>query len=289
MNIEKLITFVTIADEKSISKAAEKLHMTQSAASQQISSLEKNLGLNLLVRNGRNVILSEEAEEILPYARCVIEDYDRFSEMVNMKRDNHSPLRIIYTGYVEQEIISSAISQIKYKDPVTVSLRYSNYKEAFDSLSSGQCDLVISVPDEFKEEFFYKELITSVEIQVIAKKGTFLSDSVKAEDLKYFKFFVLNETKGVRVTDVAWRFASDSLHIPAGNIIACDSIESQMLLVESGKGISMMPVSSFMKSSLQFLPIRGKKYFQEIVGVYIKPSEEIKYFLSICKKALLQQ
>ena len=156
MNIEKLITFVTIADEKSISKAAEKLHMTQSAASQQISSLEKNLGLNLLVRNGRNVILSEEAEEILPYARCLIEDYDRFSEIVNMKRDNHSPLRIFYTGYVEQEIISSAISQIKYKDPVTVSLRYSNYKEAFDSLSSGQCDLVISIPDEFKEEFFIR-------------------------------------------------------------------------------------------------------------------------------------
>ena len=100
---------------------------------------------------------------------------------------------------------------------------------------------------------------------------------------------MLNETKGVRVTDIAWRFASDCLHIPTGNIIACDSIESQMLLVESGKGISMMPVSSFMKSRVQFLPIRGEKYFQEIVGVYIKPSEEIKYFLSICKKASLQQ
>ena len=48
---QSLLVFVTVAEKKSFTRAAEALHMTQPAVSQYIQTLEKNVGAKLLDRN----------------------------------------------------------------------------------------------------------------------------------------------------------------------------------------------------------------------------------------------
>ncbi len=64
-----LNTFLTAAEEQSFSRAAERLHLSQSAVSQNIQALERAFGVSLFERRGRSIALSEAGQAILPMAR----------------------------------------------------------------------------------------------------------------------------------------------------------------------------------------------------------------------------
>jgi DNA-binding transcriptional LysR family regulator len=72
INIAELRVFVTAAEEDNFSRAAERLQLSQSAVSQNIQSIEKTYGVELFVRRGRTVELSEAGQTILPMARKVL-------------------------------------------------------------------------------------------------------------------------------------------------------------------------------------------------------------------------
>lgn len=59
-----LSTFITVAKCKNFTKAAKELKMTQAGVSRQIMALEQSIGKELLIRNPRNVLLTQEGEEL---------------------------------------------------------------------------------------------------------------------------------------------------------------------------------------------------------------------------------
>jgi len=71
-DLAALRIFVTAAEEKNFSQAARRLHMSQSAVSQNIQLLERTYNVQLFLRRGRSVALSEAGEKILPMVRDVL-------------------------------------------------------------------------------------------------------------------------------------------------------------------------------------------------------------------------
>lgn len=87
MDIRYLKTLVTAIETGSFSKAAEILHLTQSAVSQRIKFLEERLGHQLLIRSGQSMALTpagtlviEGAKEILEIQNSLWKDLDRLSK-----------------------------------------------------------------------------------------------------------------------------------------------------------------------------------------------------------------
>jgi DNA-binding transcriptional LysR family regulator len=72
INIPELRVFVTAAEELNFSRAAQRLRLSQSAVSQNIQSIERTYGVELFVRHGRSVQLSESGLAVLPMARDVL-------------------------------------------------------------------------------------------------------------------------------------------------------------------------------------------------------------------------
>lgn len=72
VELSALRVFLVAAEELNFSKAAQRLHMTQSAVSQNIQSLEKAYKIELFNRHGRAVELSEAGQTILPMVREVL-------------------------------------------------------------------------------------------------------------------------------------------------------------------------------------------------------------------------
>lgn len=68
-----LLVFVTVADKKNFSRAAEALSLTQPAISQQIHSLEEYYGSKLFERTSKRVELTRSGETLLPYAKRILE------------------------------------------------------------------------------------------------------------------------------------------------------------------------------------------------------------------------
>ncbi len=73
MDVRQLKYFLTISEEGSISKAAEKLHMSQPPLSQQLKLLEDELGVKLLERNTRNLKLTDVGEALLYRSRQILD------------------------------------------------------------------------------------------------------------------------------------------------------------------------------------------------------------------------
>ncbi|GAB2700793.1 LysR family transcriptional regulator [Kitasatospora kifunensis] len=72
MELRQLEYFVTVAEQRSFTRAAEQVHVAQPGVSAQIRKLERELGQELLDRSGREVRLTAVGEAVLPYARAAL-------------------------------------------------------------------------------------------------------------------------------------------------------------------------------------------------------------------------
>jgi len=80
MELGQLQTFRVVADTLNFTKAAERLHLTQSAVSHQIKALEKDLGEPLFLRSKRGVKLSQKGKLALEHAERVLDEAQAMRE-----------------------------------------------------------------------------------------------------------------------------------------------------------------------------------------------------------------
>jgi DNA-binding transcriptional LysR family regulator len=73
LDTDQLRSFLAIVDSGSFTRAAERVHKTQSAVSMHIRRLEEQLGCALFVKQGRGARLTEEGERLIEYARRIIQ------------------------------------------------------------------------------------------------------------------------------------------------------------------------------------------------------------------------
>src|SRR5579871_679406 len=73
LDTDQLRSFLAIVDTGSFTKAAERVHKTQSAVSMHIRRLEEQLGCALFVRQGRGARLTAEGENLIDFARRIIQ------------------------------------------------------------------------------------------------------------------------------------------------------------------------------------------------------------------------
>ncbi len=87
--------FVAVAETRSFTAAAERLHMTQPTLSIQISQLERLLGCQLFERTTREVLITPAGRRLLDYARRAIEHSNQFlNEARNIRGEHSNRLRL---------------------------------------------------------------------------------------------------------------------------------------------------------------------------------------------------
>lgn len=81
MTDKRLRTFCAVADRLSFSKAAELLGVSQSAVTQSVASLEKEIGAALFLRVSNNVMLTDKGAELLETARKILALYRSIDDL----------------------------------------------------------------------------------------------------------------------------------------------------------------------------------------------------------------
>ncbi len=76
MNLDQIRYVLTLARTRNFTKAAEELYITQPTLSQQLQSIEKELGTMLFYRNRRHVSLTESGQIFIPHAQQILNEWE---------------------------------------------------------------------------------------------------------------------------------------------------------------------------------------------------------------------
>lgn len=88
MDFVQLRAFVTVAKEGNLTRAAEKLHVTQPAVSLQIKSLQEQLGLSLFTRQSSGMALTKEGKQLLLLAERLLQKEQEFRQQALLLQTN---------------------------------------------------------------------------------------------------------------------------------------------------------------------------------------------------------
>ena len=80
MTLIQLKYILTIAETKSLNKAAEQLYVSQPSLTNALKELEKEIGITIFFRSGRGVTLTNDGVEFLTYARELYHEYEQLSD-----------------------------------------------------------------------------------------------------------------------------------------------------------------------------------------------------------------
>ncbi|NLU83401.1 LysR family transcriptional regulator [Rhodococcus sp. HNM0569] len=116
--VRHLRFFVALAEEEHFGRAAHRLGMTQPPLSQGIRRLETRLGLTLVERTARGGVLTAAGRELLPRARLLVADADRFDEEAARIAGAHvGVLRWGATAALSDRLVLECVSRLAGSGP----------------------------------------------------------------------------------------------------------------------------------------------------------------------------
>ncbi len=237
MTIRLLRTLVAIADTRTFSAAAEVVHVTHAAVSQQMQTLEADLGLVLFNRTKRTPELTPVAHEIVAKARKLITDYDNLvpsvlgdgglSGIVTL-----GALRTTLTGLTPQ-----AMAVLKAKFPnIGLHIRPGLTGTLLADVERGNLDAaIVTKPHLMPEGVQFREL-TQEPMQLIAAIEETGKDPIKLLKTRPFIRFNRNAVVGTLIDN--WIL---SKRIRVSETMELDSPEAIASMVHANLGVSIVP------------------------------------------------
>ncbi|MBI1374839.1 MAG: LysR family transcriptional regulator [Phycisphaera sp.] len=155
MLFDAIRLFCDVAQHRSVSKGAEAHGVTQSAASQRIQVLEKQLGVRLIDRSKRPLQLTPAGELYHQGCRRILEEYERLKHQVTGAAEDtlrgEVTVAAIYSAGID--LLSQVKADFEATHPfATVSIKYEQPDGVYDRVSHEQCDLgILSYPERWRD------------------------------------------------------------------------------------------------------------------------------------------
>jgi DNA-binding transcriptional LysR family regulator len=203
MELRQLRYFVTLAEELHFGRAAEREHIVQSALSQQVQRLERELGVRLLERSTHHVALTAAGAAFLIEARQILASVDRAAETARNAASTAAPLRvgIIDSSYDSMPHILHEV-QARYPGLVIHQIEAS-VPEQYQWLMDGRLDVGVGraalAPPEIASLLFRRDPLgvlvstdhpfadlDSVSVAALAREPLLLAAAAKAPEFNQF-------------------------------------------------------------------------------------------------------
>ncbi len=147
LDTRQLLAFKTIVDMGGFTKAARSLHLTQSALSHQIKSLETQLEGPVFARLGKRVVLTQSGEVLLPYATAVLQQLQAAREAITaLHEPGRGRLRVSAASYSCYQILPYILREFCARYPHVELVVASEYTDrAIQGVLGGTLDMAISL------------------------------------------------------------------------------------------------------------------------------------------------
>jgi DNA-binding transcriptional LysR family regulator len=240
MELYALQVFLTVATEKSFSRAAEKLLRTQPAVSLALQRLEQELGEKLIDRSGRELILTDAGRTILEYARRFQSLHQEMENSLAELRDNSAGRLTIGANESTTLYLLRHIERYRELYPkVKVQVRRSLSSKIPVELLDGNLELGVISYDPADERLTSQILYTDALVLVVAPDHRLANrKTVSIVELAQEQFIAHNVISPYREV-VLREFHQHK--VPLHMDVEMPTIESIRKLVQEGIGVAFLP------------------------------------------------
>ena len=202
INFDLYRVFCAVAKEKSLSAAAKKLFVSQSAVSQSIKQLETALDTRLFDRKSRGVTLTAEGEVLFQYAEqslSLLENaLEKFEELKDLK---FGKVRIGASDTVCSLLLTDVLKKFHSLYPqIKIELTNDTSGQLIALLEQGEIDLaLVSTPLQFDTALVQKEVLRIHDCFVVSGKYSSLADDkLSLNELCDYPLLTLDKNSSAR-------------------------------------------------------------------------------------------
>ena len=240
MELYSLQVFLTVATEKSFSRAAEKLLRTQPAVSLAVQRLEQELGEKLIDRSGRELVLTDAGRTVIEYARRFQSLQQELDNSLAELRDNSAGRLVIGANESTTLYLLRHIERYRELYPkVKVTVRRSLSSRIPNELLDGNLELGVISYDPSDERLKSKVIYSDSLAFVVSPKHRLAQrKTVSIEDLGSETFIAHNVVSPYR--EVVIRTFRER-KVPLGIDVEMPTIDTIRKLVQNNLGVAFLP------------------------------------------------
>lgn len=235
LNFTSLLYFQRTAEMQHLTNAAESLHVTQPALSRMISGIEKELGVALFERKGRNIKLTRDGEILLKHAKSFLAELDQLKTDLNESK-NLQQMTVTLNIESAAQLIPVFLMKFRQEHPEAI-LDIRN--RSLHHLHSQETDLTLFSSNEPIDSPHTVTLFKENLIVIMPKDSTYANGSrLSLSDLATAKFIAPPKGMWLRKT-------IDDLCASAGfeaNVVMeSDNPNTVREFIHAGLGIAVIP------------------------------------------------
>ncbi len=269
MQFHQLIAFVSVVEQKSFSKAAENIFLSQSTVSTHIASLEKYFGQKLFDRLGKKVILTPFGERLYYWAKEILTLREKaLWDLKDWTGKAEGNILIVASNVPAQYIVPTIISNFLEKYPgISFTIEQFNSQNTADALVNGEADLGILGEKYYSDKIKYIPFMKEKMVLITPKHMKF-PQYVSLKQLSNVNFILRKEGSGTQAF-VEKLLKKRDMDLGDLKVIAhFDNVQSIKQCVKKGMGVSIISeiaADDYVKSGL-------------INSYYIKEIDKERFF-----------
>ena len=290
MQIETLKAFCDLAETESFTKAAQINQVTQSAVSQQISSMERMFKSLLIERSKKKFRLTREGQVLYDYSKQIIQIYDSlFNKLQEIKDIISGTIRVATIYSIGLHELPPYLKKfLKAYPTVNVHVEYRRSNQVYEDVLSNIVDLGLVAYPAREPKLEIVPLRKDTLVLVCHPQHSFAkARAVKLRDLNGQKFIGFEP-------DIPTRRAIDRVlkaqDVTVQHVMEFDNIETVKRAVEIDAGIAIVPrgtiTQEVSKQTLAEIKIDDVELFRPLAAIHKKNkvlSPAMKQFLAVLK------
>ena len=242
MDWDKLRIFHAVAEASSFTHAGNKLNLSQSAISRQISTLEHNLGVPLFHRHARGLVMTEQGETLYHTAHDVLLKLDAVQAKLQESTESpKGPLKVSTTVGLGTSWLTTRIHEFLTLFPdVQLELLLNN--EEID-LSTRRADCAIRLRQPQQSDLIQRRLFT-VHFHIYASPGYVKRNGQPKdiEDLDNHSIITFGADTPAYLSNINWLASVGRKHSdPRPSVLQVNNLIAMRKVVEAGGGIALFP------------------------------------------------
>lgn len=202
MNFEQLYYIINVAKLGSLSTASKKLHITQSALSQSITNLEKELGVQIFQRTRKGTVPTEAGINIIEKAHGVLNELEELRTVANDTSRKMAGELKVGTIPGSSVFLPKALSLFKQKYPnVKLVVTEKSSQDIFDDVKQNRLDVgLVGLTRHGKEmqdkDINVKVILRGQVVIAVSKDSPLASlDKVKPSELLHYPLVIYNDDR----------------------------------------------------------------------------------------------